>query len=414
VKNILRITFLLQIFLSTNQAQWKFIEFPTNSLGDMECLNNLLFAISSIGYQQNVLLRSSDNGETWYTYDNTQPPYMVGKLFVYKNIIFAKGTNSLYRSLDYGINWAEADSGINDSNIYDICTFNDSLYVKTDTKIFLSTDNGTSWKSIAENIDGQKILVTKEIIYIGSYNLRWSSDNCRTWHQENFGVDHLNYIYSIFNTGDGILVGCDNGYSATGEMKYLSFKMYENSTYVKVLDDEARAFVSNGEFIIMVCLNHIYCSKDKGQSWKLFDQGISDSLGLSYNFFDASSNRESLFVSCYYYPTTSGIYTRLISDLTSIYNDQNKNTIINYSLSQNYPNPFNPTTTIEYEIPKRTNVKIEVFDLLGKNIETLLSKEQSAGNYKLNYDASKLSSGIYFYKITAGGFVQTKKMILIK
>jgi len=86
----------------------------------------------------------------------------------------------------------------------------------------------------------------------------------------------------------------------------------------------------------------------------------------------------------------------------------------NYSLSQNYPNPFNPATIIKYEIPLPSNVKIEIFDLLGKNIETLVNKEQSAGSYKIYFNANKLSSGIYLYKITASNFIQTKKMILIR
>lgn len=85
-----------------------------------------------------------------------------------------------------------------------------------------------------------------------------------------------------------------------------------------------------------------------------------------------------------------------------------------FSLKQNYPNPFNPTTTIEYEIPTLSKVRIEVFDIIGREIETLLNKEQAPGNYKINFDASKLCSGIYFYKIAANNFVQTKKMVVLK
>jgi hypothetical protein len=88
--------------------------------------------------------------------------------------------------------------------------------------------------------------------------------------------------------------------------------------------------------------------------------------------------------------------------------------INSFYLMQNYPNPFNPSTTIEYEIPNSSNVKIEIFDVLGRKIETLMNKEQIPGNYKIYFDGSKFSSGIYFYRITAGNFIQTKKMILIK
>jgi hypothetical protein len=88
--------------------------------------------------------------------------------------------------------------------------------------------------------------------------------------------------------------------------------------------------------------------------------------------------------------------------------------IISPNLAQNYPNPFNPSTTIKYSIPKQSNVTIKVFDVLGREVTTLVNKEQSQGNYEVDFDGTKLSSGIYFYRLQAGDFVETKKMILIK
>ncbi|MFC2084463.1 T9SS type A sorting domain-containing protein [Bacteroidota bacterium] len=87
---------------------------------------------------------------------------------------------------------------------------------------------------------------------------------------------------------------------------------------------------------------------------------------------------------------------------------------LNFSLSQNYPNPFNPSTTISYSIPEKGWVKLKVFDMIGRETKTLVSKEQSPGNYVVVFDGSNLSSGIYFYKLQAGKFIDTKKMILVK
>ena len=86
----------------------------------------------------------------------------------------------------------------------------------------------------------------------------------------------------------------------------------------------------------------------------------------------------------------------------------------NFHLSQNYPNPFNPTTSISYSVPKTSFVAIKVFDILGREVGTLVNEEKAAGNYKVNFEASNLSSGVYFYSIRAGDYVETKKMVLIR
>jgi len=85
-----------------------------------------------------------------------------------------------------------------------------------------------------------------------------------------------------------------------------------------------------------------------------------------------------------------------------------------FSLDQNYPNPFNPSTTISYALPKEARVKLTVFDVLGREVETLVNETKSAGVYQAVFNSSRLSSGTYFYRLQAGEFVQTKKMILAK
>jgi len=85
-----------------------------------------------------------------------------------------------------------------------------------------------------------------------------------------------------------------------------------------------------------------------------------------------------------------------------------------YSLSQNYPNPFNPVTKISYSIPKSSYVSIKVYDILGKEIASPVNERQDIGSYSVEFDASKLTSGIYYYKIEAGEFTSVKKMTLVK
>jgi hypothetical protein len=85
-----------------------------------------------------------------------------------------------------------------------------------------------------------------------------------------------------------------------------------------------------------------------------------------------------------------------------------------FSLSQNYPNPFNPMTTIEFGIPKEVKVTLKVYDALGSEVETIVNEEMEAGYYKYQWNGVNFASGVYFYRITAGGFVSTKKLMLLK
>ena len=85
-----------------------------------------------------------------------------------------------------------------------------------------------------------------------------------------------------------------------------------------------------------------------------------------------------------------------------------------YSLAQNYPNPFNPITTIKYTLPKAAKVKVEVYNLLGQRVEILVDSEQEAGYHSVQWDGSEMTSGVYFYRLTAGSFTATKRMVLMK
>lgn len=102
------------------------------------------------------------------------------------------------------------------------------------------------------------------------------------------------------------------------------------------------------------------------------------------------------------------------NDIVVSVNDGKENIPDKFILKQNYLNPFNPTTTIQFQVPNESFVNIIVYDILGKEVASLVNEKMPAGSYEVNFDASGLSSGIYFYKLQTDAFVETKKMILMK
>jgi len=86
----------------------------------------------------------------------------------------------------------------------------------------------------------------------------------------------------------------------------------------------------------------------------------------------------------------------------------------NYRLNQNYPNPFNPSTVIRYALPEAGNVLLEIYNILGERVTTLVNEDMNAGIHEVNFNAQNFSSGVYFYRLKAGNFSQTKQMILLK
>ena len=152
----------------------------------------------------------------------------------------------------------------------------------------------------------------------------------------------------------------------------------------------------------------------------LFHTIVIDTSGFNSSVFTDTTLGQGSF---YYWRVnnTNSAGTSNWSDTASFYVsstvgvENSKNTIPQqYYLSQNYPNPFNPSTVINHEIPKSSLVTLKVYDALGREVATLVNEEKPVGRYNVTFDASKYSSGIYFYRITAGNFIQTKKMILLK
>lgn len=147
----------------------------------------------------------------------------------------------------------------------------------------------------------------------------------------------------------------------------------------------------------------------------LFSVDATTSYQIVFDFSDEvlPRNGDSLYLITYNEIEDKDEF-RFQPDSDFILNIQTNSLQQKYALSNNYPNPFNPSTIINYSIPKQSNVTLKVFDILGREVNTLVNQVQPQGNYKVELDGTSLSSGIYFYRLQAGEFVETKKMIILK
>ncbi|CUU07888.1 Por secretion system C-terminal sorting domain-containing protein [Candidatus Kryptobacter tengchongensis] len=128
-----------------------------------------------------------------------------------------------------------------------------------------------------------------------------------------------------------------------------------------------------------------------------------------YNGIDVTTGREKALI-VFIDPVTGNF----VGTFTKVEKDETVGIPASFTLYQNYPNPFNPTTTITYDIPMRANVKLIVYNVLGQEVAILVNELQEAGRYNVKFDASGLPSGVYFYKLEAGRYVDVKKMMLVK
>ena len=159
----------------------------------------------------------------------------------------------------------------------------------------------------------------------------------------------------------------------------------------------------------------IWRSTNYGNSWIQINAGLGSG---AYYVLSLGMDNQYLFAGT----SASSIWRRPLSQVVTDVNEELNIQPEQYSLEQNYPNPFNPSTKIRYSIPsviasetkQSADVTLNVYDVLGNEVATLVNEEKPAGNYEVDFKASQLSSGIYFYKLQAGSFSETKKMTLLR
>ncbi len=353
------------------------------------------------------------------------------------NFLLAAGEmyEGIYRSssnTDYTQLWAQTYNGVTDS-VLDINTIFltsqgtllagawDGHESNTNCPaIFRSTDNGMTWQPTNITVSSFSDIVTftqtpNGDIFAGSYyhGIYHSSDDGVNWLQVDKKMIDSNKaslwsLNSIISNPQGTLFAtCDYGIGrSTDGGKNWEIK---NSGITK--GGSPLPIIINSQGDIFVGMNSsdggVYRSKNNGENWEL----LNTTNEFLYARSLALDSQEYLYVGT----GNQGVMKSKVSTLSfpTTKND-NSNIPKTFFLGQNYPNPFNPTTTINYQLPTNNYVTLKVYDILGKEVTTLVNKEMNAGNHNVKFDAAKLSGGIYFYRLTAGSFSETKKLVIIK
>jgi hypothetical protein len=233
-------------------------------------------------------------------------------------------------------------------------------------------------------------------------------------------------------------ISYDGQYLACGTLNFLSSSSYDGKvklfrttsstplwTYTGMGDEvQSAEFSKNGNILVASSWGDLSHQFNDLLVWKVSSGSNLPIFGVNSpgSFFCSSvSNNGSTVIG-----SGKAVHARLFGSGGQLYNIfidtndtpvgvvNNQNSPSEYSLKQNYPNPFNPSTQIDYAIQQDGFVNITVFDVLGREAAVLVNKYAKSGKYSVTFDASSLSSGIYFYKITSGSFSETRKMILQK
>jgi hypothetical protein len=368
--NIFVGTYNIGVFSSTNNgADWSSVGLTT-VIG----INSLVVSGSNIfaGTNEGVFI-STNNGTNWTAVNNGLTNLEVKSMAVSGSKIFAGtwASDGIYTTTNNGTNWVVSNSGLTSHYLFSFAVSGTNIFAGTAGGVCLSTDNGVSWTEVNNGLTDLGVL---SLLAAGT---------------------------NIFaGTHAGIFRSTNNGTNWTSVLT--------NSSFVWSLAiSDINIFAGTADGVLMTTNN--------GQNWFQKNQGFNVNIPAVYTLLISNN---------YIFAGTNGqsVWRRSLSEIIGIQN-VSAEVPSAYSLQQNYPNPFNPITKIRFDIPSsgfpiktfgNDKVVLKVYDLLGKEVATLVNEQLQPGTYEVTFDASMLTSGIYFYKLSAGDFVETKKLMLIK
>jgi hypothetical protein len=371
-------------------------------------------------YNNTWLLYSSDYGTTWKVAADSGLSGFVANLTLTDSGLYAVSNNGVFYSSNNGENWRSINGGImNTTDPTTLVTNGSNLIAATQSNgLFLSTDNGESW-----NITGgssQQYVYTlysfgSKVFTGGSNGIYISVDGGKNWAISN---DTLTDVGTILSIGSNLFAVREPVYPRTG----LDTTQHPGGLFLSIDSGKTwlpHNFLPDTLFIggpvavygsnIFMALggeNGVYFSSNNWTTWNSMGNGLPNETIIALFVNDSS-----IFAGV---GINYGIWQRRLSEITGMNQPPSLNIPGSFKLEQNYPNPFNPSTVISWQLAAGSFVTLKVYDILGREVKTLVNERQSAGTHSVTFNAAGLSSGVYFYRISTGSFVQTKKLMVIK
>lgn len=385
----------------------------TQASGITNTLKSVYFLNENTGFiiGENLVLNTSNAGVNWNL--NSLQGRNNDILFVNSTIGFiCSDSGKIHKTTNAGTTWNVINTGTF-NNLMRISFLNENTGIATgfNRTILKTTNSGINWVNTITNIDtlnflGCKVINENNYIVSGTSSTIYRSTNSGTsWVASTMGFVNPFWEPAFINDNTGWIIGCcgmfikttDAGISWSPEI-YLTLGY---TLYTMKFINSTTGYVCGDNGIL-------YRTTNQGSSW---DSTVTGTNEILYSLFMVNDNT-GWAVGNYgtVLKTTNGGGTGYTIGIQQISNEVPNQ----FSLSQNYPNPFNPVTKIKFQIPKSCNTKISVFDILGKEVVTLVNQEINAGVYEIDFDGSTLTSGIYYYNLTAEDYTITKKMVLVK
>lgn len=365
------------------------------------------------------LVRSTDNGTSWINIGGGLPYSNVRALLKVESYPFNLLAGMVYgrisKSADYGDNFTGFP--VDSVQLPFLASVNSILERTNSSEFWIGTERGvyllpqyyplSSWIAINTGLPSSETKVRSIIEHNGEIFAGTNSGvfqlNGFSWDEKNSGLTNLN-VTALASIGGFLYVGTSQG--SIGGV-YISSDNGNNWT-LSLNDAWISSFLTLGSNIFAGSVgNGIWRSTNYGNTWTQINDGLGSG---AYNVLSIGADDQYLFGGT----VSSSIWRRPLSQIVTDVNEEINIIPEQYSLEQNYPNPFNPSTNIGFRISDFGFVSLKVYDVLGKEVAILVNEEKDRGVYTINFDASGLSSGIYFYKLQAGNFVETKKMQLLK